>query len=514
MNPSSIYQLYRRDNDTWNLVASLGGLGWVSDMLAVDDDGPGPNPTSIFLVGSGFSGSPQTNGVARIINGAPRPPGDGLDQPARSLVVGDTGIGRRLYAGGTFAFAGPVPARSVAAWQTGVGWAALGAGLGGEVRALRIHNDGRGMALFAAGYFTAAGDGTPLNHVARWDGTSWASVGAGLDGPVFALGQFNDGSGLKLYAGGDFMTSGPTAVAHIARWDGTAWSALGAGTDGPVAALLGFNDGSGSRLYVGGQFANAGGAAASNIASWNGSAWAPLGGGIGSAPDEFVSALVSHNDGAGAALYASGYFANASGLTCNSIARWRAGAWSNLGTGLQAIIVERSGSILVPGVVRSLISYDDDGPGPRAAALYAGGQFNLAGGAPASCLARWDTTAWTYSLAPVGGTSVDAMALMDDDGSGPAPQSLYIAGQITSATGDVSTLRLSNIARLAPCPTCYANCDASTTAPVLNIADFICFQQRFAAGDPYANCDGSTTAPVLNIADFICFQQHFAAGCP
>jgi hypothetical protein len=63
------------------------------------------------------------------------------------------------------------------------------------------------------------------------------------------------------------------------------------------------------------------------------------------------------------------------------------------------------------------------------------------------------------------------------------------------------------------CP-CYANCDGSTTAPALNVNDFICFQQRFAAGDPYANCDGSTAPPVLNVNDFICFQTRFAAGCP
>jgi hypothetical protein len=66
----------------------------------------------------------------------------------------------------------------------------------------------------------------------------------------------------------------------------------------------------------------------------------------------------------------------------------------------------------------------------------------------------------------------------------------------------------------APCNTCYANCDASTGAPVLNVNDFICFQNRFAAGDPYANCDGSTVAPALNVNDFVCFQARFAAGCP
>lgn len=62
--------------------------------------------------------------------------------------------------------------------------------------------------------------------------------------------------------------------------------------------------------------------------------------------------------------------------------------------------------------------------------------------------------------------------------------------------------------------TCYANCDGSTGSPVLNVADFTCFLQKFSLGDPYANCDGSTGTPTLNVADFTCFLQKFAQGCP
>jgi hypothetical protein len=62
--------------------------------------------------------------------------------------------------------------------------------------------------------------------------------------------------------------------------------------------------------------------------------------------------------------------------------------------------------------------------------------------------------------------------------------------------------------------TCYANCDGSTTTPILTVNDFVCFQTLFAAGDPAANCDGSTQPPILNVNDFICFQQAFATGCP
>jgi hypothetical protein len=61
---------------------------------------------------------------------------------------------------------------------------------------------------------------------------------------------------------------------------------------------------------------------------------------------------------------------------------------------------------------------------------------------------------------------------------------------------------------------CYANCDGSTSPPILNVLDFVCFQTRFAQGSSSANCDNSTSEPVLNVLDFICFQTAFAQGCP
>ena len=62
-------------------------------------------------------------------------------------------------------------------------------------------------------------------------------------------------------------------------------------------------------------------------------------------------------------------------------------------------------------------------------------------------------------------------------------------------------------------PTCYPNCDGSTTTPCLNVLDFSCFLNKFASGDSYANCDHSTTVPILNVLDFGCFLNNFSAGC-
>ena len=58
---------------------------------------------------------------------------------------------------------------------------------------------------------------------------------------------------------------------------------------------------------------------------------------------------------------------------------------------------------------------------------------------------------------------------------------------------------------------CWVDCDENNS---LNANDFICFLNRFAAAETYANCDRSTSAPVLNVNDFVCFMSSYAHGCP
>ena len=56
---------------------------------------------------------------------------------------------------------------------------------------------------------------------------------------------------------------------------------------------------------------------------------------------------------------------------------------------------------------------------------------------------------------------------------------------------------------------CYPDCDGNG---VLDIFDFLCFQNSFVAGEPYAcECDPE---PVCDIFDFLCFQNAFVKGCP
>jgi hypothetical protein len=93
----------------------------------------------------------------------------------------------------------------------------------------------------------------------------------------------------------------------------------------------------------------------------------------------------------------------------------------------------------------------------------------------------------------------------------------------SSPTGNLDSLGLVIMFIMEPAvEPCYANCDASTTAPILNVEDFTCFINEFAAATQlphqqqlghYANCDQSTTAPALNVEDFTCFINKFAQGC-
>ncbi len=308
---------------------------------------------------------------------------------------------------------------------------------------------------------------------------------------VSAVAFSTEVGGAALYVGGDCTSAGGQAAAHVAKWSGAGWSALGAGVDGPVRALVVFNSGAGAAVYAGGEFAAAGGQGAAHIARWNGAGWSALGAGVNGT----VRALAVFDDGTGPALYAGGEFTSAGGQPAPGVARWNGAAWSSVGAGL-------NGSVLALGVV------DSDGPGPARPVLYAGGAFTASGAVSCPRAARWDGAGWS---ALDGGADDNVLALsgFDADGTGPGQNDVYLGGDFFKF-GGVSS---SHLARWASCA-CYANCDGSTTPPVLNVGDFVCFLNRFAAGDPAANCDGSTVPPVLNVGDFTCFLNAFAAGCP
>ena len=78
---------------------------------------------------------------------------------------------------------------------------------------------------------------------------------------------------------------------------------------------------------------------------------------------------------------------------------------------------------------------------------------------------------------------------------------------------DEHRVLIANAINLAP-RICYADCDTATGIGVLDIFDFLCFQNAFVAGECYADCDRSSGAGTFDIFDFLCFQNAFVGGCP
>ncbi len=84
---------------------------------------------------------------------------------------------------------------------------------------------------------------------------------------------------------------------------------------------------------------------------------------------------------------------------------------------------------------------------------------------------------------------------------------LYLLGYGRDAVQQFSTIR-----RILPA--CWADCDHDSGPGILDIFDFLCFGNLFAAGDPYAcDCDESTGRGVCDIFDFLCFGNAFSQGC-
>jgi hypothetical protein len=393
--------------------------------------------------------------------------------------------------------------------------------------------------LVLGGLFTSPG-----RSIAAWDGRSAYEIGNGTNGTVRALTQFAaPGSkpvAFDLIVGGVFWEVGGLYSRPVARWDGSAWYAM-PGIEHSVPTLtrpyvdrLGMFEG---EVWASGIFNRVNGQPADNQAIWNGLAWraSPVGvytygyhvhqgqlyiagyfAGWWTVPPSNRNAGVLRWTGSGWATVGLNYPDSCNACTTwnnllvcgglfddpttpgRNIAAWNGTTWLPLGSGIS-------------GNVWALQAFDPDGAGPGPELLFAGGAFLSAGGQPASCIAAWDGANW-HALGVGLDGRIESMAVYENQ--------LYMGGRFTMAGGQFSP-HLARWGCPQPAP-CYANCDLSTVAPLLNIDDFTCFISQFAAGSSlphqlqvahYANCDQSTTQPVLNVDDFTCFINRFAVGC-
>ena len=133
-----------------------------------------------------------------------------------------------LYVGGTWD--GDSGKISIMRWD-GIYWKSLGNGIilpilcslegvnDAGVHSLVIYQN----ELYASGcFYKAAGDSSPDDCIARWDGNQWHAVGGGLNVYATYMAVFNN----ELYASGAFTTAGGIPAKQIAKWDGSKWCSI------------------------------------------------------------------------------------------------------------------------------------------------------------------------------------------------------------------------------------------------------------------------------------------------
>lgn len=323
------------------------------------------------------------------------------------FAVHNDGTGESLYATGSFSVPGVPGATLIARWD-GSAWTGVGGGLIDQYSNALISFQGD---LIAAGYFNFAGGVDGTAKLARWDGISWNSMEAQAESflsSFWDLEIHDDGSGEALYIAGNYVTlNGQIGLDHIARWDGSTYTFVGGTITGAVPLIvldvLSADLGDGSHLYAAGRFLNIGGVAANNIARWNGAAWEPLGNGL-TRTSGFAQGfhMTTFDDGTGNALYVGGSFnrINSTDVVSN-IAKWDGTTWTPLGDGLD-------------GAVQEVVVFDD-GTGE---ALYALGNFNNSGTTPMPRIAKWNGASW--EAVGTGANGNTFAAIIYDIGEGTA----------------------------------------------------------------------------------------------
>ncbi len=326
------------------------------------------------------------------------PDGYAPGQRGRSLVPIATPEGTAVAAIGSFRFPFPGGAQTnfAAALWDGFTWSPTG-------RLQDTHPEqsawsatafdaGAGPELIVAGEFTSL-DGIPALNIARWTGTAWNALDAGLNARVYAVATHDDGDGRALYAGGAFTRAGPEAAYGLARWDGHAWAPI-PGFQGIVTALTGAREQGDDVLYVAGFNLRVSGQYFGRLATYRNGQWTrtPLSVYAYPAPER----IWAHGEGTTQFVFVSGPAAIYLGpFNLGPLAIFDGVRWSGLGADIDGTVT----SILV----------DDSDPSGRVS-LTLGGDFTRVGEIASTNIARIDLC----SLACPADTNADRVINMAD----------------------------------------------------------------------------------------------------
>lgn len=378
---NTTFDFVRFDGTTWSVVQ--GPVSYNVHAMCVFDAGTGAK----LFVASGISDGGFRQ-IAALDGTGWSNVGGGANAAVWDLVVHDDGTGPALYAGGEFTTVGnpasPLGAPRIAKWD-GANWSALPSTPSSTVRHLASADFGNGPELIAWGEFTSAG-GVPTAGIASWNGRSWSPLGDGVETATYEdMVTFDDGDGQVVVVTGMMSWAGEASVKNIARWDGSEWSKLGAGLIFTPKVLGTSTVGGTPRLLAGGTIESAGGLGVANIAQWSKSAIAPNGswGAIpideGTGPTERIRQVFPMKGPNGPELLLNGDWTGVGSTPVHHIARW-------------------DGTTVTPLGNANLLGYGsafvhDDGFGEQ---IYMAGRMGFSGQNPAWCeLEQWNGTGWS-----------------------------------------------------------------------------------------------------------------------
>ncbi len=283
----------------------------------------------------------------------------------------------KLIVAGQFNQIGTTPANNIAAWD-GSSWTSLGSGVNGPVRALAVHNG----ILYAGGQFTTAGTTNNVNNIAAWNGSAWSHLDNGMtgSGSVFVSALLSTANG--LVAGGSFQNAGLTSslvTNNIAQWNGSTWNSnfnsLSNIFNGPIYTLREF----GGQLYAAGTFSSP----HLNTARWNGSVWMNNGSGINlvnNVPYNGVAAQYVYSGN----LIVGGHFLNADNLPMTQhLASWNGSNWLATPGGDLPDTID---------AVHDFMKYNNK--------LYAGGAITKMGTTLLKGVGEWNGSNWSSTNHP------------------------------------------------------------------------------------------------------------------
>jgi hypothetical protein len=142
--------------------------------------------------------------------------------------------------------AGGIPVNNAAKWN-GTTWASMGSGITAWPVSSTVYNNEIYVGLWL-------GAGNNRSMIVKWDGTVWANVEQNVNSAmmnvVMDVKVFNG----CLYAAGLIDTINGVPVANVARYDGQNWSSVGNGVNGYANFFIQTN----SDLYMTGDFTNSG----------------------------------------------------------------------------------------------------------------------------------------------------------------------------------------------------------------------------------------------------------------